>query len=276
MSSSRNATRNSNTNSSFGTTFHKGGKKPFCKVCFDAKKPQAVYESHFVKDREGKVTCVTLLEQECRYCFKTGHTVKFCPAVAANNASKEKAENQRRRQQEAEERHKRQEQSNAAAAAKAKMNSTGRYAALFCDDDSDDEQEAKPQVKPVEEFPALGKPSQFVASATMNFASAIKKDRIQVEKQREQEENQKIQEAGFTVLSRNTNGTTKKLEPTKMPSSIPASVQPIYCSSSKGKSWIDSDSEDEDDEQYFAPNVTLNRSVSCYQPEQEYVDNSDW
>jgi hypothetical protein len=34
-----------------------------------------------VKDRTGIVVCPLLLSQECRYCFKLGHTVKFCQAL---------------------------------------------------------------------------------------------------------------------------------------------------------------------------------------------------
>ena len=55
--------------------------KPCCKVCKDAGKPEAMFSSHFVKDRTGKVICPLLLSQECRYCFKLGHTVKFCQAL---------------------------------------------------------------------------------------------------------------------------------------------------------------------------------------------------
>jgi Nanos RNA binding domain len=55
-----------------------------CKVCRDAGRPESVYTSHYVKDRSGNVICPTLLNQECRYCFKKGHTVKFCQAVKKN------------------------------------------------------------------------------------------------------------------------------------------------------------------------------------------------
>ena len=55
--------------------------KPCCKVCKDAGKPEVMFSSHFVKDRTGKVICPLLLSQECRYCFKLGHTVKFCQAL---------------------------------------------------------------------------------------------------------------------------------------------------------------------------------------------------
>jgi len=269
-----------NTNSSFGSTFNKGGKKPFCKVCFDAKKPQSVYESHFVKDREGKVTCVTLLEQECRYCYKTGHTVKFCPAVAANNAQKEKAENYHRRQQENEERRSRQEQANAAASAKAKMASRGGFAALC--DDSDDEQQNntktktknQPQAQKKEEFPALGAPSKFVPKSVTekpSFASALQKNSEKVQREREQA----AVASGFTVLSRNTDGTTRKQE-SKMPSSMPATVEPTFVRR-KIVNWAAMDSEDEgEDEEFLSPNVTVRRPVSIYQPEEDYVDNSAW
>ena len=58
-------------------------KKPFCKVCFDARKPESEYTSHYVRsqpDSNGKtiVTCPVLNATECRYCFKFGHTIKFC------------------------------------------------------------------------------------------------------------------------------------------------------------------------------------------------------
>ena len=55
--------------------------KKFCKVCNDAGKSEKEYTSHYVRSMpgpNGKVICPTLLNQECKYCFKRGHTVKFC------------------------------------------------------------------------------------------------------------------------------------------------------------------------------------------------------
>jgi hypothetical protein len=60
-------------------------KKPYCKVCHDAGKPESEYNNHWVKDLNGKTTCPTLLNTECRYCFKRGHTAKFCSVLAKNN-----------------------------------------------------------------------------------------------------------------------------------------------------------------------------------------------
>ena len=64
-------------------------KTPFCKICYDAGRPKEEYQSHYVKDRpgpHGKVVCPLLLNQECSYCHKKGHTPKQCPEIAAKNA----------------------------------------------------------------------------------------------------------------------------------------------------------------------------------------------
>jgi hypothetical protein len=75
-------------------------KKPYCKVCQDAGKPESEYTSHWVKsmpDHSGKttITCPILLSTECRFCGKLGHTTKFCPVVEQNKKEKEKAERQK-------------------------------------------------------------------------------------------------------------------------------------------------------------------------------------
>jgi hypothetical protein len=53
-------------------------RKPCCKVCKDAGKSENEYSSHYVKDLNGQVTCPTLLNQECRFCNKKGHTISHC------------------------------------------------------------------------------------------------------------------------------------------------------------------------------------------------------
>ena len=56
----------------------------FCKVCQDAGKSLAEFTCHNVresKDPNARVTCPTLLSQECRFCFKAGHTIKFCNQI---------------------------------------------------------------------------------------------------------------------------------------------------------------------------------------------------
>lgn len=65
-------------------------KKLYCKVCYDAGKPESEYTSHCVKDLTGKTICPTLLNTECRYCYKLGHTAKFCNVLAKNKKVNER------------------------------------------------------------------------------------------------------------------------------------------------------------------------------------------
>lgn len=86
-----------NTNTKFNNSNIQ--KKPFCKVCQDAGKPESEYTSHYVRsrpDHNGKttVTCPTLNNTECRYCYKLGHTTKFCPVIE-ENAKRAKREESR-------------------------------------------------------------------------------------------------------------------------------------------------------------------------------------
>ena len=67
--------------------------KPNCKVCRDAGKSQQEYSSHWVRDKTGRVTCPTLLSQQCRNCGKSGHTIKYCKArTVSHKPSTEKKE----------------------------------------------------------------------------------------------------------------------------------------------------------------------------------------
>ena len=76
------------------TSRQQQAKKPFCKVCLDAGKPEDVYTSHWVKDLSGKTICPTLLNTECRFCYKLGHTTKFCKEIERMN--KEKVRNEKK------------------------------------------------------------------------------------------------------------------------------------------------------------------------------------
>lgn len=65
-------------------TNKKSTKGPFCKVCFDTGKPESVYTSHYVRNvpgENGVVVCPTLLDIQCRYCKKKGHTTSKCPIL---------------------------------------------------------------------------------------------------------------------------------------------------------------------------------------------------
>lgn len=57
---------------------------PICKVCRDAGKSQQEYSSHWVRGKTGKVTCPTLLSQNCRNCGEIGHTIKYCKVATTS------------------------------------------------------------------------------------------------------------------------------------------------------------------------------------------------
>jgi hypothetical protein len=62
--------------------------KPYCKVCHDAGKKEEEYTSHYVKSTPGPngiVVCPTLLAQECKFCFKKGHTTSYCKQLSMKN-----------------------------------------------------------------------------------------------------------------------------------------------------------------------------------------------
>lgn len=128
-------------------------KKPYCKVCFDAGKSEKEYTSHWVKDRDGKTLCPTLLSTECRYCFKLGHTAKFCDVLAKNNKEKEKAD--RRTEASVKEKPKKPV---------APKTQTNLFSALCEESDSEEEKvEVSKTNIIVEEFPILGAISKKVA-----------------------------------------------------------------------------------------------------------------
>ena len=61
----------------------------FCELCKDTGKTETEYTSHNIKDKTGKTTCPTLLNQSCKYYKHTGHTVKFFQTLKKNKRRKE-------------------------------------------------------------------------------------------------------------------------------------------------------------------------------------------
>jgi hypothetical protein len=66
-----------------------------CKFCQDVGKPEIECTNHRVKDINGKTICPTLLNTECRYCFKLGHTTKYCDVLAKHKKQQERTERNR-------------------------------------------------------------------------------------------------------------------------------------------------------------------------------------
>ena len=221
-------------------------KKPYCKVCHDAGKPESEYTSHWVKDLTGKTTCPTLLNTECRYCYKLGHTAKFCDVLAKNNKEKEKAE---RRSQAVATR-----KQPAPAVQKKPANA---FASLC--DDSDSEEEVSNTTTIVQsgarlgnEYPVLCEPAKKVETEVKTGWAAIAAKPKPVEVPRQ---------SGFVVLSDYIKKAPEEqpkpkqvVEAKTAPWAAKDYSKPIYT-----KSWADwSDSEDEEEE---LPEVNFNQEI---------------
>ena len=140
----------------------------YCKVCHDAGKSEAEYRSHFVRasaEPGAKVVCPTLLAQECRYCFKAGHTAGYCPTIKANKKITRKEEPKVEKQPKT----------------PVKKEPTNAFAALYDSDDDDKETEAEPgaaagaglrPIKTIDEFPALPT-SQRITTKTEKKTNAV-------------------------------------------------------------------------------------------------------
>jgi hypothetical protein len=130
----------------------------FCKVCQDAGKSESEYRSHFTRettDLNSRVLCPTLLALECRFCYKKGHTVKYCTTLKNKDKDRQpKRENQTLKVESKPEK---------------KMSNT--FACLDSDSEEDDE-EVK-QVLVEAEFPQLCAPKIDNATKIQNYASAL-------------------------------------------------------------------------------------------------------
>lgn len=139
--------------------------KPYCKVCHDAGKSEEEYTSHFVKSEpgaNGKVVCPTLLNQNCRFCHKKGHTVSRCREIARINKEKEKDHRRMIYKTESVEK------------SAEKIAKRTQFAEAFCDEN--DKIDEIVRTKPKEEFPRLSLQIPRVTfRETRNYAKALEK-----------------------------------------------------------------------------------------------------
>jgi hypothetical protein len=216
--------------------------KPFCKVCHDAGKPESVYNNHFVRSApgpNGKVVCPTLLSLECRYCYKSGHTVKFCPVLMEKNKNQDRAEE---RERSAIRHSQKKEQKSTVA------KPTNAYDALNVSDEESDE-ETKVSTIMNEQFPVLGGAKSSVQEAVVkpvfSYANAL---------------------------------TTEKPKPKPVEKSVPvivaAAEKPQNTIPQKivktWNGWVDCP--ESDDEEYDYEEDQATTTVK----KEEYVDNSAW
>ena len=237
--------------SSFNAKNTNASRKPFCKVCFDAGKMESEYTNHNVKKynvmtAKMDTVCPTLNATECRYCYKLGHTAKFCPIL------EERKKNETSRVRE--------NRNNAQVRPTEKVSETKKptnvFAALY---DSDEENESQVDKMPklatatataevstpkVDEFPALGKMGRLPSInevKSYSCVAAIPADLTELARKRD-ERNQKMMAA--------------KPEP-------------------KSVKWVDVD-EDSDEESVYEEEEVLPEITSTYPTSSGYWDNDDW
>jgi len=234
-------------------------KKPYCKVCFDAGKPESEYTSHWVRslpDRSGKtkVTCPTLLSTECRYCYELGHTAKFCPVLEKNNKEKERAL-----------------KATASERPKQKVPETKKPTSMFdaLRDDSDSEEEVKVSIvsKPVENFPVLGAPAKKVEITLPKTEPEVKTGWAAiVAKPKEDNFMKQIEERS---LLKSLPQAALKPKPEAKPAPWVAKT-PVFT-----KSWADWSDSDEDEEDCEVPESPVYyRSQTSLAKEE--IDDDDW
>lgn len=130
-----------------------------CKVCQDAGKSEEIYRSHFIRetrDPNSRVICPTLLSQECRFCFKKGHTTKYCSTLKENERNKQQQQRALKPTPQK-------------PAEKPKPKPVNQYACLDSDSEEEDQ---KVSFKPVESFPQLCAPTKTQHQGT-NYAAAL-------------------------------------------------------------------------------------------------------
>lgn len=199
----------------------------YCKVCHDAGKTEAEYRSHFTRespDPKAKVTCPTLLAQECRYCCKNGHTVKYCPTLK-DNQKKQKLHDAKVNRGKV--------LQNTTEKSKGKLINKNVFMCL----DSDSEEDVV--VNQVEEFPALITSVSRNQPVLSNYAAALAQPAAP---------KQKVEEI---VLSQ----PTEQIEVAKIEAPWVAPAPIAY------RSWaaFDSDSEEDEEFPYYQSQCSLAR-----------------
>lgn len=123
--------------------------KKYCKVCHDSGKSEKEYTSHFTRenrDPNARIICPILKALECRYCCKSGHTVKYCPVL------KNKETNKNYKKKETNKKDINNKVTN------EKKEETNKFACLY-DEESDDEKESTP-VTPIISYATVLKTDQ--------------------------------------------------------------------------------------------------------------------
>lgn len=251
-------------------------KKPYCKVCFDAGKPESEYTSHWVKslpDRNGKtsVMCPTLLSTECRYCYEHGHTAKFCPVLEKNKKNKEKDDRIASRVAEL-----------TTSISKEKVSSVKKtgsaFDALYQDSDSDEEVTVSKIKSPParENFPVLA--AKKVEVKLPKVQTEVKGGWAAIAaKPKEDKFIKQIEEKSLLKMLPQSAQKVQIAQKEQHVDAKPAPWSKDYSKDIYTKSWADwTDSDtDEDDDEVQVENTVMKRETMA-PGWSNVVDDDDW
>ena len=205
-----------------------------CKVCIDAGMPESVFSTHFVKDKNGKVCCPTLLSQKCLKCNVAGHTSKFC----AKNSSSTNKQGEKKEKKEI----KKEE----------KITKKGIYDSLYMSDSDDDDKKSGSSMrisldtKKKEEFPLLTTKKIVIENPQIKFSNISYADKLKIPVAKKDDVDFKYK---ITIRPNSYSIITNISEPTNCNSPLPIRIKDL----SAKKSWADySDSDcDSDCDSYY-------------------------
>jgi Nanos RNA binding domain len=185
-------------------------RKPFCKVCQDSGKSESEYTSHYTRsstEKNSVVVCPTLLSMECKYCYKSGHTVKYCPTLEANNKILNKSNKMKDFQEK-----KKQKEQEAKPVEVKKNKKVNAYSVLDFDGSDSEEEEVStnvvvPEEVILEEYPALCSPPTKTSQMAFSYASMAAKTVDDYE--REKYEKQLIAKSKKNIIKPSKSSETK-------------------------------------------------------------------
>jgi hypothetical protein len=241
-------------------------QKKHCKVCQDAGKTEAEYTSHFTRetaDPTSRVICPTLLAQECRFCFKKGHTVKYCKRAKESNDRKLHQHNPK-----------------PAAIQSTKKQQpivTNSFAAAFDSEDesSDNENQDQDQVIKEEEFPTLPHLTRTTSVSVKQEQDTISYARI-IPGTYEQIIAEKEQKQKLAKEQRDKKEIVAAVSVIQQPipiKSVNNNTGRTFKYATLMRSWADSDSESDGED---IPRKQPVQQQPVQQQPVQVVDNDEW
>ena len=235
---------NTNSRTTSRTNVNVNNVNTYCKVCHDAGKMETEYRSHSIRDRNSNLICPTLLSLECRFCYKNGHTIKYCPSNKSRDRYERKVESRDKYKND----QKTKEQNSSSNLSKLSRQSN-KFAYLCYDSDDDKQNKDKKQKKnKKEDFPQISVTivkNNTNSQIPMSYTSIISKTQEQV-LDAEKAHRNKIYQAKVDADQRRKEleerEKQRKVESITIPISIPRK-KTVFSQIS----WADAESSDDDD-----------------------------